>query len=48
MRSKEELRAAEEELAAAEAERDAALILVPNPPDPSSPDGYTDEDAERG
>ena len=43
---KEELRAAEEELAAAEAERDALLAQVPNPPDPSAPDGDTDEDAE--
>ncbi len=32
---KEELRAAEDELAAAEAARDAALGVVPNPPDPS-------------
>jgi seryl-tRNA synthetase len=45
-RLKEQLRAAEEELAAAEAERDGLLILVPNPPDPSAPDGNTDEDAE--
>ena len=45
-RVKEELRAAEEELAAAEAERDALLAQVPNPPDPSAPDGDTDEDAE--
>ncbi len=45
-RVKEELRAAEEELAAAEAERDALLDQVPNPPDPSAPDGDTDEDAE--
>jgi seryl-tRNA synthetase len=45
-RFKEELRSAEEALAAAEAERDAALVQVPNPPDPSSPDGSTDEDAE--
>ena len=43
---KEELRALEEELAAAEAERDALLAQVPNPPDPSAPDGDTDEDAE--
>ena len=42
---KEELRAAEEELAAAEAERDALLAQVPNPPDPTAPDGDTDEDA---
>ena len=45
-RVKEELKAAEEELAAAEAERDRLLEQVPNPPDPSSPDGDTDEDAE--
>ncbi len=42
---KEEVQRAEEELAAAEAERDAALTLLPNPPDDSSPDGDTDEDA---
>ena len=36
---KEELRAAEEELAAAEAARDEALAQVPNPPHESSPDG---------
>jgi seryl-tRNA synthetase len=42
---KEELRAAEAELAEAEAERDAALVGVPNPPDPSAPDGFTDDDA---
>jgi seryl-tRNA synthetase len=44
-RLKEELRVAEDELAVAEAERDAALVRVPNPPDPSAPDGDTDEDA---
>ena len=43
---KEELRAAEEELAAAEAERDRLLEQVPNPPDPSAPDGDNEEDAE--
>ena len=42
---KDELKAAEEELAAAEAARDEALARVPNPPDPSTPDGTTDEDA---
>jgi seryl-tRNA synthetase len=42
---KEELKAAEDELATAEAVRDAALVRVPNPPDPSAPDGSTDEDA---
>ncbi len=41
----EELRAAEEALAAAEAERDAALGDVPNPPHPSAPDGMEEEDA---
>ena len=45
-RVKEELRVAEEGLTAAEAERDRLLEQVPNPPDPSSPDGDTDEDAE--
>ena len=44
-RVKEELRAAEEQLAAAEQERDALLGQVPNPPDPSAPDGDSDEDA---
>jgi len=43
---KEELRAAEEELAEAEAARDEALALVPNPPHESAPDGVSDEDAE--
>ena len=43
---KEELRGAEDALAAAEAEREAALVQVPNPPDPSAPDGSTDEDAQ--
>ena len=42
---KAELRAAEEELAAAEAERDAVLALVPNPPHESAPDGDNEEDA---
>ncbi|MBV8065512.1 MAG: serine--tRNA ligase [Actinobacteria bacterium] len=45
-RVKEELRAAEDELAEAQAERDAWLQQVPNPPDPTAPDGDTDEDAE--
>jgi seryl-tRNA synthetase len=43
---KEELQQAEQELAAAEAKRDEALTVIPNPPDDSSPDGDTDEDAE--
>jgi len=42
---KDELQAAEQELAGAETVRDAALAQVPNPPDDSSPDGFTDEDA---
>ena len=42
---KTELKAAEEELAAAERERDEALALVPNPPHPSAPDGETEDDA---
>ncbi len=44
-RVKEELRAAEATLAEAEAERDALLVLVPNPPDPTAPDGATEEDS---
>jgi len=42
---KEELQRAEEELVAAETARDAALELVPNPPDDSAPDGDTEDDA---
>jgi seryl-tRNA synthetase len=42
---KAELREAEDALAAAEAERDAALGLVPNPPHHSVPDGETEDDA---
>jgi len=45
-RIKEELRALEEELAAAEAERDEWLAQVPNPPDPTAPDGASEEDAQ--
>jgi seryl-tRNA synthetase len=40
------LKEAEEELVGAEAARDAALALVPNPPDDSAPDGDTEDDAE--
>jgi seryl-tRNA synthetase len=40
------LKEAEDELAAAEAERDAALAVVPNPPHDSAPDGDAEEDAE--
>ena len=42
---KEELRTAEDDLATAEAARDAALAQVPNPPHPSAPDGDTEDDA---
>ena len=42
---KERLRALEDELAAAEAERDAALAKVPNPPHESAADGVTEDDA---
>ena len=42
---KEELRAAEEEYAAAEAERDRLALRVPNLPHPDSPDGSTEDDA---
>ena len=42
---KEELRSVEEEIAAAETARDAALANVPNPPHESSPDGNSEEDA---
>jgi len=40
-RVKEELRAAEAELSTLEAQRDELLTGVPNPPDPSAPDGST-------
>ena len=42
---KAELKEVEDALAAAEAERDAALALVPNPPDDGAPDGDTEDDA---
>ncbi len=42
---KEELRAAEEQLAKAEAERDALALRVPNPPADDVPDGSDEEDA---
>ena len=42
---KAELKEAESALAEAEAERDAALALVPNPPHDSAPDGDTEGDA---
>jgi len=43
---KEELQRTEAELADAEAERERLLTALPNPPDDSSPDGDSDEDAE--
>jgi seryl-tRNA synthetase len=42
---KAELKRAEDELAEAEAARDEALALVPNPPHESAPDGETEDDA---
>src|SRR5581483_2709780 len=44
-RVKEQLVNLEDELAGAEAERDAALAKVPNPPHESAADGMRDEDA---
>ena len=44
-RVKDELKAAEDELATAEAARDAALANVPNVPHESAADGFRDEDA---
>ncbi len=43
---KEELQALEEKLDAAEAERNEILAKVPNPPDPSAPDGGEDDAVE--
>ena len=43
---KEELRAAEDGLSAAETERDELLLAVPNPPHESTPDGDDEDDAE--
>ena len=43
---KEELRALEEQLAAAEAERDELVLRVPNLPHESVPDGSAEEDAQ--
>jgi seryl-tRNA synthetase len=42
---KARLQALEEQLTAAEARRQDILDRIPNPPDVSAPDGYTDEDA---
>src|SRR5262245_16981189 len=43
---KEELSAAEESLAAAEAERERLMLRVPNPPHPSVPDGASEDDSQ--
>ena len=45
-RVKAELQQVEEELAAADRERQRWWDVVPSPPDPSSPDGFAEEDAE--
>ncbi len=42
---KTELARLEESLAGAAASRDELLAQVPNPPDPSAPDGVSEEDA---
>jgi seryl-tRNA synthetase len=42
---KAELQRVEQELAAAESRRSDLLDRVPAPPDPSAPDGFTDDDA---
>jgi len=42
---KEDIQQAERELAEAEAARELLIAQLPNPPDDSSPDGFTDEDA---
>jgi seryl-tRNA synthetase len=44
-RIKTELARLEEQLAAAERRRGDLLARVPNPPDPSAPDGFSEEDA---
>jgi seryl-tRNA synthetase len=44
-RVKTELKQAEEELAAADEQRGQLLDVIPNPPDPTAPDGFTEEDA---
>jgi seryl-tRNA synthetase len=43
--TKAELVSLEEALAGAAAARDEALLRVPNPPDPTAPDGLTEDDA---
>jgi seryl-tRNA synthetase len=42
---KEELQKLEAELAPLEAQREELLQRIPNPPDPSAPDGFEEEDA---
>jgi seryl-tRNA synthetase len=42
---KEELKEAEAALEGAAARRHELLVRIPNPPDPSAPDGFTEEDA---
>ena len=42
---KEELKAAEAALEEEVAKRDELLARIPNPPDPTAPDGFTEEDA---
>jgi seryl-tRNA synthetase len=42
---KEELKEAEASLEGAAARRHELLVRIPNPPDPSAPDGFTEEDA---
>jgi seryl-tRNA synthetase len=42
---KEELQKLEAELAPLEEEREELLLRIPNPPDPSAPDGFEEEDA---
>ncbi len=45
-RVKEELREVETQLAEAQVERERLHLIVPNPPHPSAPDGFTEEEAE--
>ena len=44
-RVKQELKEAEEELASAEERRRTLLEVIPNPPEPTAPDGFAEEDA---
>jgi seryl-tRNA synthetase len=44
-RVKAELARLDDELAAAERRRDELVARIPNPPDPSAPDGFAEEDA---